>query len=132
MAIKIQTERTDIPVEIGDLKFSFDTSDESILKFRKKGKEVAEELKNIEINEDDEEEEIIKRAKEILQTGFEIMLGKGAFEKIYDLSPSIAICTSYFYQLSEASYKELNDMGLTETQKEKAKKYLQNKNKNKK
>ena len=83
MTIKIQTERTDIPVEIGDLKFSFDTSDESILEFRKRGEEVAEELKNIEINEDDEEDEIIKRAKEILQTGFEIMLGKGAFEKIY-------------------------------------------------
>src|SRR5699024_11184646 len=88
MTIKIQTERTDIPVEIGDLKFSFDTSDESILEFRKKGEEVVEELKNIEINEDDEEDEIIKRAKEILQTGFEIMLGKATDENIYKKSRS--------------------------------------------
>ena len=33
MAIKIQTEKPEIPVEIGNLRFSFDLSDESIKKF---------------------------------------------------------------------------------------------------
>ncbi|TMZ64705.1 hypothetical protein EMG21_29245, partial [Klebsiella pneumoniae] len=80
MAIKIQTEKPEIPVEIGNLRFSFDVSDESIKKFRKEALEVQKEFHSITVSEDDDE--ALEQAKSVLKRGFELILGEGAFEKI--------------------------------------------------
>jgi len=57
------------------------------------------------------------------------MLGEGAFEKIYKLSPSVIYCMEYFKQIVEGIEEELRAMGFVESQAEKAKKYLQAKKK---
>lgn len=124
MAIKIQTKKTEIPVEIGDLTFSFDVSDESVKRFRDEAVKVQKEFENLVISED--EEKALEQAKLALKRGFEIMLGKGAFEKVYNLSPSVMICMQYFVQLAGGIEEELPSMGFAETQQEKAKKYLAN------
>lgn len=129
MAIKIQTEKPTIPVEIGKLKFEFDVSDESIKNFYEKSFETFKEIETIEVDEDEEEEVIFEKAKDILKKSFDLMLGEGAFVQIYELSPSIFILTNYYKQLYEGISKELEKMGFSESQVEKAKKYIKNKNK---
>lgn len=124
MVIKIQTRKPEIPIEIGDLKFSFDTSDESIKEFYSQANEVRKELENITIND---EEKALEQAKEVLKQGFDVMLGVGAFDKVYALSPSVAICADYFVQLSEGIKRELDKMGASQPQQEKISKYVQNK-----
>lgn len=129
MAIKIQTEKPTIPVEIGKLRFEFDVSDESIKNFYEKSFETFKEIETIEVDEDEEEEVIFEKAKDILKKSFDLMLGEGAFVQIYELSPSIFILTNYYKQLYEGISKELEKMGFNESQVEKAKKYIKNKNK---
>jgi hypothetical protein len=123
--IKIQIETPAIPVEIGKLKLEFNTSDESILAFRKSALTFKDELENIAITEDGD----IEGAKDIVRRGFDLMLGEGAFEKIYEQTPSVILVTKYFVQLTESITEKLNEMGLTESQKQKAQKYIQSKKK---
>ncbi|WP_017728493.1 hypothetical protein [Halalkalibacterium ligniniphilum] len=125
MAIKIQTEKTVIPVEIGELNFEFNVSDEAIKNLRKNAKIVQEEFVNINDAVDEEKSE--KAAKTVLQKGFDLLLGEGAFEKIYAQTPSIIYLMKYFIQLSEGIDKELKTLGIDASQKEKVKKYLNKK-----
>lgn len=122
MAIKIQTKKSEIPVEIGDEKFAFDVSDESIKNFREEALKVQKEFHSI--GADADEEKALEEAKKVLKRGFEVMLGEGAFEKIYAISPSVMICMQYFVQLAEGIERELQNMGMSESQAELAKKYL--------
>lgn len=122
MSIKIQTQKPEIPVEIGDLKFSFDVSDESIKKFRNEAIKVQKELEEIAISDNDDE--ALEQAKEALKRGFEIMLGEGSFKKIYDISPSLVLCMQYFVQIAIGIEEELKNMGFSQSQKDLAKKYL--------
>lgn len=123
--IKIQLETAAIPVEIGKLKFEFNTSDESIVAFRKTASTFRDELLNVEASEGDE----FEIAKDILRKGFDLMLGEGAFEKIYKQTPSVVSLTKYFVQLTQSITEQLNQMGLSESQQQKAQKYIQSKKK---
>lgn len=127
MAITIQTQKPEIPVEIGDLEFSFDVSDESIKKFREEAIKVQKELENLAIS--DNEDKALEQAKEVLKRGFEVMLGKDSFEKIYEISPSVIVCMDYFIQLAGGIEEELRNMGFSKSQQELAKKYIQSKKK---
>lgn len=131
MAIKIQTKDTDIPVEIGELKFTFDGSDESVVEFRKWASEKRKELAAIEdkARKEENEEKAMAEMKELLKVIFDKMLGKNAFDQIYELSPSITIMANYFQQLSIGIGEELESRAPDSTIQKKAKKYLQNKNK---
>lgn len=122
MAIKIQTQKPEIPVEIGDLKFSFNVSDESIKKFRNEAIKVQKVLEEIAISDNDDQ--ALEQAKEALKRGFEIMLGEGSFKKIYDISPSLVLCMQYFVQIAIGIDEELKNMGFSQSQKDLAKKYL--------
>lgn len=122
MAIKIQTQKPEIPVEIGDLKFSFDVSDESIKEFRNEAIKVQKELEEIAISDNDDQ--ALEQAKEALKHGFEIMLGEGSFKKIYDISPSLVLCMQYFVQIAIGIDEELKNMGFSQSQNDLAKKYL--------
>ncbi|MEK6452619.1 DUF6673 family protein [Caldifermentibacillus hisashii] len=122
MAIKIQTQKPEIPVDIGDLKFSFNVSDESIKKFRNEAIKVQKELEEIAISDNDDQ--ALEQAKEALKRGFEIMLGEGSFKKIYDISPSLVLCMQYFVQIAIGIDEELKNMGFSQSQKDLAKKYL--------
>lgn len=127
MAIKIQTQRTSIPVEIGELEFEFKTTDENIAAFRKKAEEISKDLQNIEPSGTDDE--ILEQTKDVLRQGYDLILGDGAFDQIYEQTPSVMNLANYFMQLSDGINEELGNMGLTETQHDKVQKYLKNKKK---
>lgn len=127
MAIKIQTEKPEIPVEIGDLSFAFDVTDESIREFRKSAVRVKKELENIEVAKNDDK--ALEQIKDVLRRAYTLTLGEGAFEKVYGLSPSVVVCMKYLAQISEGIERELANMGYSNSQKEKAHKYLVQKKK---
>lgn len=123
MAIKIQTRQTGIPVFIGDLQFNFDTSDESIEALLGNHQKVVDEISNIKEGDDE-------GAKKALKKGFDLLLGDGAFKKIYNQTPSTIECTRQLFELLQGITQEFSSLnGMT--QQEKAQKYLQAKNKGK-
>jgi len=127
MAIRIEEKKAEIPVEIGELKFSFKVTDDAVLDFRKNSLAVMEELKGLQIKPDEEDETIMEKVKEVLQKGFDTILGEGAFEKIYDMTPSVFLLMRYFEQLAAGLAEELKNMGALEVLNQRAENYLQKK-----
>lgn len=117
MAIKIQTQKPEIPIEIGDLKFAFDISDESVENFHKNAQEVIGELSKLK---DDD----VKAAREVIRKGYDFILGEGSFEKVYEISPSVVICMQYLFQIAEGIEQELKQRGFLPEQEQLAQKYL--------
>lgn len=111
MAIKIQTKKTGIPVEIGSLNFEFDTSDGSIAKFEKTSREMIKELQEVEMLKDDSEQFIVQ-GKEVLERAFDFLLGDGAFKQIYAETSSIILLMNYLTQLTNGIGDELKELGL--------------------
>lgn len=120
MAIKIQTQTPSIPIEIGDLKLKFDMTDENIKRLYDSKDEVEKELETI----DDSDFEGMKK---VLNKSIDFLLGKGTFDKIYDVSPSVIIIAQYFWQIIEGLEVEIMKKA-GNTQQAKVQKYLQNKN----
>lgn len=132
MAIKIQTKQTGIPVEFGELNFVFDTSDESIKHFNKEIEVIQKKLEKIDTSKEDTEEDVDRmfdEAKDYLGEGFNLMLGKGAFDKIYEQTPSVLNLIEPFVELAEGIKEELSALGVVESQKELGNKYLAKKTK---
>jgi|SRR5690606_6915332 len=122
MAIRIQERKPEIPVEIGPLKFSFEVTDESVLEFRKKAVEIQKELEELKVDENKQED--LEACKDVLRRGFDLLLGDGAFEKIYELTPSVVILMDYLAQLADGINEELRNMGATAVLKRRAEKYI--------
>jgi len=110
MAIKIQTKQTYVPVILGDLELKFDISDESILKLEKSAGKIKSELEKVKITSKNEEE-AFEKSKQALKKGYDFLFGEGTFEKVYELSPSVAICAEYFEQIALGLFEELEKRG---------------------
>ncbi|MFS7000961.1 hypothetical protein AB6819_09400 [Carnobacterium maltaromaticum] len=125
MAIKIQTEETVIPVEIGNLTFGFNISDDAVSTFQNGVDKVLEKFKKLEKEISEENgSEVIGLVKQVLTEGFDFMLGEGTFEKLYKQTPSVIKLTNVFKQLSDSLKEELESAGIEESQKELGQKYL--------
>lgn len=125
MAIKIQTEETVIPVEIGKLTFGFNISDDAVSTFQNGVDKVLEKFKKLEKEISEENgSEVIGLVKQVLTEGFDFMLGEGTFEKLYKQTPSVIKLTNVFKQLSDSLKEELESAGIEESQKELGQKYL--------
>lgn len=123
MAIRIEEQKPEIPVEIGELKFTFKVTDEAVLNFRKESLRLKEELEKIQAAEEDETN--VEKVRELLRQGFDAFLGEGAFEKIYEMSPSVMVISRYFVQLVLGISDEIERMGADKALEKRAKKYLQ-------
>lgn len=126
MAIKIEEKKPEIPIEIGPLHFKFLVTDESVLQFRKNGAEIQQELERVEQIEDDDEK-ALEQAKDALHRGFDLILGEGAFEKLYEMTPSVPYLMEYFVQLGEGIHEELQALGAYESIQKRAEKYIKKK-----
>lgn len=112
MTIKIALKSSEIPIEIGELDYSFRMDDESIEKFKKAIVEVEEFLKveaakleKLEENDVDQ----LEQQKKILRISFDKILGDGAFDEIYKQTPSIINCANYFVQLGAGLKEEIDN-----------------------
>lgn len=100
MAIKIQTEEPVIPIEIGELRFEFKLTDDNIQRLYDAHDDVKKEFENIK--QDD-----LETAKNTVKKALDYILGEGAFDKIYKISPSIIIVVKYFWQITEGLEGEI-------------------------
>lgn len=115
--IKINTQSTEIPVEIGELKFGIDSSDEGLKVLLKKYSEVVK--KSGKLKDADE-----KAGKQIVADCFDILLGKGAFDQIYAQTSSLLRCMQILEQLAQGIAKELAVLNPTNQQLLKAQEYI--------
>jgi len=121
MAIKIQTKKAHIPIEIGDLTLYFDMTDENINRLYNTHEEMAKKFDKVDTNSPE-------KAREILKEAFDYILGDGAFEKVYALSGSIITTTEYFEAITLAIRDKVQER-TGQTSQQKLQKYLQNKKK---
>lgn len=126
MAIKIEEKKPEIPIEIGPLHFKFLVTDESVLQFRKKGVEIQQELEKVEQIEDDDKK-ALEQTKDVLRRGFDLILGDGAFEKLYEMTPSVPCLMDYFVQLGDGIHEELQALGAYKSVQKRAEKYIKRK-----
>lgn len=117
MTIKIQTQKPEIPVEIGDLKFAFEITDEAIENYHKNVAKITDSL--TKVKDDD-----VEGAKDILRKAYELFLGEGSFDAVYEITPSVVICMQYLYQIAEGIDKELKARGIIPDQNDLISKYL--------
>src|SRR5690625_7687695 len=121
MAIKIQTKRNYLPIEIGDLTLEFDMTDENIERLYNTHEEMAKKFDKVDTNSPE-------KAREILKEAFDYILGEGAFEKIYALSGSIITTTEYFEAITLAIRDKVQERTV-QTSQQQSQHYLKNKKK---
>src|SRR5690625_3375821 len=73
------------------------------------------------INNDD-----IDGLKEMLRKAYTLFLGEEAFDKLYEISPSVVILTNYFWSIVEGLHEEIEKRA-GQTKMQKVEKYLQHK-----
>lgn len=117
MAIQIKTKKVGIPVTIGELEFLVDTSDNGMDTLAERYQDVVDSMQTVK------EGDSLDSAKSILEEGFDLFLGEGAFDKIYEQTPSTILCAEYMAVLMEGIAEEMKKQQ-TETAKKINKKYL--------
>ncbi|MCK0473779.1 hypothetical protein [Halalkalibacter sp. APA_J-10(15)] len=123
MAIKIETQKTEIPVVIGKLEFTVDASDESSLRLRDAHKNLLDEIEAMKAKDSNYEADF-EQTKEVLKKSYDIILGDGAFDKLYEQTASIHLLSKYFMDLANSLTEELSHFGVDQSQKAKLKKYM--------
>lgn len=115
--IKIQTKKTGIPIEIGELKFTFEMDDSNIEKFFKTEEIIAENLKGL----DEEKEDFVAESNRVLKHAYDQMLGAGSYEKIYEQTPSVLLLVDYLSQMTNGIADEITSLqiGIESKNKEK-------------
>jgi len=122
MAIKIEIQSTIIPVEIGGVTYEVDMSDDATKVHEEALASMAdlgEKIDKLEV--DGKKEEANEAGVQILKTSYDDLLGEGAFDAIYKLSPSIILMMDYFLQITLGVSEEMTKRQLAE----KKLKYLQ-------
>lgn len=123
MVIKIETKKVGIPVQIGELEYVVGTSDKDLEMYEKNQKKVIKAFEEVS------EATTFDELKEVLEKGFDTLLGAGAFEEIFDQTPSTVECSKYLLALYEGVFEEFEALGQANTQSAKAEKYLKKKKK---
>lgn len=121
MAIIINTKKTGIPVKIGELNFTVDTTDTGLEQLVESYQEIVKDMEKFD-------GEGIGDAKELLAKGFDLFLGQGSFESIYKQTASVTECAKYLEALVIGVTEELQELNKV-TQQEKVDKYLKHKKK---
>lgn len=120
MVIKINTVKAGTPVEIGELHFIFDTSDNALQKLEVAAENFVADMAKIKGND-------LEAVKEVLKNGYDLILGEGAFEQIYQQTPSVTQCVNILEELCNSLTADLQTAGNKNTQQAKVEHYLNQK-----
>ena len=105
MAIKINLESIKIPVEIGDLKFEIDVTDEKYESFIKNFNAFLTKMESLD--EDDVED--IAQLKVAVSEVYEDLLGTDSYEQIYEKMPNIAFVASVLVNIVTQLMAEMDE-----------------------
>ena len=103
MAIKVSLESTKIPVEIGDLKFEIDVTDEKYEAFIEKFNNFLAKIEFLS----EEKVEDMTLLKTMVSEVYEELLGMGSYEKIYSKMPNIGFVSSALVSIVTQLIKEM-------------------------
>ncbi|MBE6173676.1 MAG: hypothetical protein E7153_12685 [Enterococcus faecium] len=108
--VKIQVKKTQLPIEIGEHTFYIDTSEKGAEAFWKLVSNYA--TKSAKITEKLEKEMIKpetadRKAHEELEKVMDQLLGDGAFNKLFKLSPDYTLISEYYMEICSAVGEEL-------------------------
>ncbi|MEG0286021.1 MAG: hypothetical protein RR494_08145 [Vagococcus sp.] len=95
----IDVERTGFPIKIGKNEFFFDASVEGISKYQENYLTALEEVKKLELSNDASEEEVLKQRVEVFRQSYDIILGKGSFDKVYEEINDIIALEKIFHKV---------------------------------
>lgn len=116
--VVINIKKQVIPIDFGEFQLEFSKSDANLKKLTDFGKELEEKAKVIVENADDD---VIDKAKEILELAYDGVFGPGSFAKVYTLSGETTIDTlNYYFEAMNGIEEEY----ASEKDKELLKKYL--------
>ena len=102
-ALNINVERTGVPVTLAGFNFFFDCSAEHIEEYEVKYAEVEKKLN--ELKDDDD----IESKKEALGLGYDVMLGDGAFSKLYKEVPDLIAWINAFFDLASGIAQNIDE-----------------------
>ena len=105
MAIKINLESTKIPVEIGDLKFEIDVTDEKYESFINNFNIFLEKMESL----DEEKSEDLVLIKKMVKEVYDDLLGKDAYEQIYAKMPNTAFVSKVLATIVSQLMIEMED-----------------------
>lgn len=125
MAIKIETSKKEIPLEIGEHTLYFVRSNENIIKIEN-SQNTADKMKEI-ITKKESLKEAFPDIEGFLKKEFDDLLGDGAYDKICEVSPDSIDRSWVYIQVIYGILGELERTGDIESMKQKAKKYIQKK-----
>lgn len=95
----IDVQRTGFPIKIGKNEFFFDSSIEGISKYQENYVKALEEVKKLEIVDETDEKEVLRQRIEVFRKAFDIVLGDGSFDKIYEEINDIIALEGVFYKV---------------------------------
>lgn len=124
MSIIIKTRELSIPIEIAGVKFEFTPTDENTLQVQRG---VEDLRKRIESTNVESTEESIEESRKILKEAYEILLGEGSFDRLYERVPSVFELSRVYVELAEALSEELTKNKVAQS--DKAQQYLKKKKK---
>ncbi|MFZ4844543.1 hypothetical protein ACOYX7_02780 [Enterococcus casseliflavus] len=103
--VKIQVKTTQLPIEIGEHTFYIDTSEKGAEAFWKlvagyaeKSSKITKKLKKKQIKP----ETAKRNAHEALEKVIDDLLGPGAFDKLFELSPEYIFISEYYMEICSA------------------------------
>lgn len=103
-ALDIKVERTGFPVTLAGEEFFFDCSTEHIEEYETQYIEVEKKLHELADDEGN-----IEAQKEALKLGFDVMLGEGAFEKLYENVPDLIAWINAFFDLTAGIAQNIDE-----------------------
>lgn len=125
MAIKIETSKREIPIEIGEHTLYFIRSNENIMRIEN-SRDTADKVRQV-IGKKKSMKDAFPDIEQFLKEELDGMLGEGAYEKICEVSPDSIDRSWVYMQVVYGILGELEKTGDIESMKQKARKYIQKK-----
>jgi len=104
MAIKVNLESTKIPVEIGDLKFEIDVTDDNYEVFIDNFNIFLEKVESL----DEGNSEDVVQLKIFVEKIYDDLLGMGAYQQIYAKMPNISFVASTLVKIVMQLVEEMD------------------------
>ncbi|AMG50622.1 hypothetical protein FJO98_15670 [Enterococcus sp. PF-2] len=108
--VKIPVKTTQLPIEIGEHTFHIDISEKGAEAFWKLVAGYAEKSSKItkKVEKEQIKPETAKRnAHEALEKVIDNLLGPGAFDKLFELSPDYMLISEYYMEICSAVSEEI-------------------------
>jgi len=105
MAIKVNLESIKIPVEIGDLKYEIDVTDDKYEGFIKNFNIFLSKIEKL----DENDAENVVLLKTMVKAVYDELLGLSAFDEVYAKMPNIAFVSNVLINVVTQLMEEMDD-----------------------